>query len=320
MKNNLLKSVAAAATASALLFSTVTSFAAATATTVTTYKSGSKVGVTSIITGAPAGKMITYLASSGKDGAVNTSTDIKYIGQKTVPTDGNVSFSYDIDDATVGKTVATVRYGSDDAATATALNEDAAKEIVCGALTITKNNCTVKINDVAVTDDNASTFTIGNGENLTVNIEADAGYEVKEVYVNGESRTLVEQATSITYNSTGTELAVICGAVSNESRPRVVGVRSYAEADKKMVGLLCSKSAPTGSTVTFGVVAEKTNGEEYVMDNRKEGNFYAATVGDGSYYAVELFSNEDGLKLIPAYKDGQTIHVFADSSTVEYTK
>ncbi len=315
MKNNLLKSVAAAATASALLFSTVTSFAA-TATTVTTYKSVNKVGVKSTITGATEGTMITYLASSGKDGAVTTEKDIKYIGQKTVPADGNVSFSYDIDGATVGKTVATVRYGSDDAATATDLNNDAAKEIVCGALTITKNNCTVKINNVAVTDDNASTFTIGNGENLTVNIEADAGYEVKEVYVNGEPKTLMESTTNIEYDSTGTQLAVICGAVSDESHPRVVGVRSYAEADKKMVGLLCSKSAPTGSTVTFGVVAKTANNSAYVMDGREEGNFYAATtVDDSSYYAVELFSEESDLTLIPAYKDTQgSVHVFEDGS------
>lgn len=315
MKNNLLKSVAAAATASALLFSTVTSFAA-TATTVTTYKGGSKVRVTSTITGAPADKMITYLASSGRNGAVNSEKEIKYIGQKTVPADGNVSFSYDIDGAKVGETVATVRYGSDDAATATDLNKDTAKEIVCGALTITKNNCTVKINNVAVTDDNASTFTIGNGENLTVNIEADAGYEVKEVYVNGKPKTLMESTTNIEYDSTGTQLAVICGAVSDESNPRVVGVRSYAEADKKMVGLLCSKSAPTGSTVTFGVVAKTANNSAYVMDGRGEGNFYAATtVDDSSYYAVELFSEESDLTLIPAYKDTQgSVHVFEDGS------
>lgn len=320
MKNNLLKSVAAAATASALLFSTVTSFAdEPSATTVTTYSDGT-VSVSSTIKNVENGTMVTYLAS--KNGTVEKNSDILYIGQQT-STGSDITFSYNLPSsvtATAGNVLAKVKYGASDEDTAKKLNSDASTEVKYGTLTIVKNNCSIKVNG-ATLDENA-TPNVGNGDEIVVGIEPTTGYEIKEVYLNGDAdeNAPTSKQVSVKYSDANMELVVICGAVSDESNPTVVGVRSYTEADKKMVGLLCSKSAPTDSTVTFGVVAEKTNGEGYVMDSREEGNFYAATVGDGSYYAVELFSNEDGLKLIPAYKDGQTIHVFVDGGTTEYTK
>ena len=309
MKNNLLKSVAAAATASALLFSTVTSFAAATATTVTTYKSGNKVGVTSTITGAPAGKMITYLASSGENGAVNTEKDIKYIGQKTVPADGNVSFSYDIDGATVGKTVATVRYGSDDAATATDLNNDAARTVVYGALTVSKTNCEVNVDKT----------NIGNGESATVTVQPKAGYEMKMVSVNGAELSDNTAATYTVPYAENMEFIAVCGAKATESgTPFVVKLRDVDPLEgETSKGIVCHK-ADSVENVTYGVYAKTSAGTVLQMGDITDGFYAAVEVDNGGYYAIQIINDNnssidlESITLYPAYKEANgKIHYLA---------
>ena len=309
MKNNLLKSVAAAATASALLFSTVTSFAAATATTVTTYKSGNKVGVTSTITGAPAGKMITYLASSGKNGAVNTEKDIKYIGQKTVPADGNVSFSYDIDGAKVGETVATVRYGSDDAATATDLNNDAARTVVYGALTVSKTNCEVNVDKT----------NIGNGESATVTVQPKAGYEMKMVSVNGAELSDNTAATYTVPYAKNMEFIAVCGAKATESgTPFVVKLRDVDPLEgETSKGIVCHK-ADSVENVTYGVYAKTSAGTVLQMGDITDGFYAAVEVDNGGYYAIQIINDNnssidlESITLYPAYKEANgKIHYLA---------
>lgn len=312
MKNNLLKSVAAAATASALLFTTVTSFAA-TATTVTTYKGGSKVRVTSTITGAPADKMITYLASSGKNGAVNTETDIKYIGQKTVPADGNVSFSYDIDDATVGTTVATVRYGSDDAATATDLNKDTARTVVYGALTVSKTNCEVNVDKT----------NIGNGESATVTVQPNAGYEIKMVSINGAELSDSTAATYTVPYAENMEFIAVCGAkVTENNSPFVVKLRDVDPLENETSkGIVCHK-AGNNENIQYGVYAKAENGQVLKMGDIQDGFYPATTVDAGDYYAVQIINDGndanllDGITLYPAYKDNQGIHYLSGSAMV----
>lgn len=314
MKNNLLKSVAAAATASALLFSTVTSFAAATATTVTTYKSGNKVGVTSTITGAPAGKMITYLASSGKNGAVNTKEDIKYIGQKTVPADGSkVVFSYDIDGAIAGETVATVRYGSDDAATATDLNNDASKTVVYGALTVSTTNCEVNVDKT----------NIGNGESATVTVEPKAGYEMKMVSINGAELSGNTAATYTVPYAENMEFIAVCGAkVTENNSPFVVKLRDVDPLENETSkGIVCHK-AGNNENIQYGVYAKAENGQVLKMGDIQDGFYPATTVDAGDYYAVQIINDGnddnllDGITLYPAYKDNQGIHYLSGSAMV----
>lgn len=308
MKNNLLKSVAAAATASALLFSTVTSFAA-TATTVTTYRGGNKVGVTSTITGAPVGKMITYLASSGKDGAVNSETDIKYIGQKTVPADGNVSFSYDIDGTTVGTTVATVRYGSDDAATATDLNKDTARTVVYGALTVSKTNCEVNVDKT----------NIGNGESATVTVQPKAGYEMKMVSVNGAELSDNTAATYTVPYAENMEFIAVCGAKATESgTPFVVKLRDVDPLEgETSKGIVCHK-ADSVENVTYGVYAKTSAGTVLQMGDITDGFYAAVEVDNGGYYAIQIINDNnssidlESITLYPAYKEANgKIHYLA---------
>ena len=314
MKNNLLKSVAAAATASALLFSTVTSFAA-TAKTVTTYDSEGTVSVTSTITGAEKGKMITYLASSGTDGAVNTSTDIKYIGQQTVPESGEVTFSYKIsgDDVAAKRTIATVRYGSDDAATATELRTtDLTNVVKYDNLTIKTYGCTATPNAA----------TVGNGNFVEINVVEEPGYKLDEVWVNGVAVSDITPKTYSVKYADNMEFIAICSAkTDNVATASVVGVMPYKVDADKVTGIVCGKYLATGVTgITFGVLAYRNNNEVYEMDNMTD-NFYAASAdvdgADSSYYAVELKSDEyDTLKLVPAYKtaEGQFVK-FEDNST-----
>lgn len=307
MKNNLLKSVATVATASALLFSTVTSFAA-TATTVTTYKDNGKVGVTSTITGATAGKMITYLASYKVDGSVEKAGDIAYIGQQTVPDSGNVTFSYDItkEGMTPDSVIAKVKYGSDDAVTATALNKDETSEVKYGALTITKNNCSIQIGGVKVTETND--VKIGNGETVDVTIEPDDKYAINEIYINGEKYSGAASTVQVEYDAVGTDLVVICGAVTNDTTS-AVKVKDCNETveGKTMKGIVCHGSVAKetdNSNVKFGVVAKEGN-NYFNMEGIVDGFYEAEVTGDG-FYAVQLETTEN-ITLVPAYKSGDEV-------------
>ncbi len=319
MKNNLLKSVAAAATASALLFSTVTSFAA-TATTVTTYKDGNTVGVTSQITGATPSKMITYLASTAT--SVSNASQIKYIGQQTVPSSGSVTFSYEISgtDFAENTPIATIKYGSDDSSIATALNGDAAKEIQYGPLSITKNNCVITIGETNPEDLDGTTVNIGNGDEIIVNFQADENYQVKEVYLDGESKQDAVTAGKIRVKYTGKSinLAIICGAIL-QAQTNVVKVRDFIESDfaagessANSIGIVCSgvRSNETAN-VTFGVYAVDANGKAYKYDdNAADANgFFPAQVDSDGFYAVQFVKADSGKDLpaglYPAYKDSE---------------
>ncbi len=306
MKNNLLKSVAAAATASALLFSTVTSFAAATATTVTTYDSEGTVSVTSTITEAEKGKMITYLASSGEDGAVNVASDIKYIGQQTVPENGVVTFSYKISgkDVTAKKTIATVRYGSDDATTAGNLNKDAAKTVVYGALTVSKTNCEVTVDKT----------NIGNGDSAEVTVVPKDGYEMKMVSINGAELSDNMATTYTVPYAENMEFIAVCGAKATESAPFVVKLRDVDPLENETSkGIVCHK-AGSDEDVTYGVYAKTANGQVLKMGDITDGFYPAATVDSGDYYAVQIIVDDDrnisldSITLYPAYKGTDGIH------------
>ena len=323
MKNNLLKSVAAAATASALLFSTVTSFAdTPSATTVTTY-SGSTVSVSSTITGVAANTMVTYLASAKANGSVESSDDILYIGQKTSDGSNAITFNYNLPStvtATAGNVLAKVKYGASDEDTAKALNSDAATEVKYGALAITKNNCTIKIGDTALTDN--TTATVGNGGSVTVSFEADPGYAVKEVYLNGESNAdaVTQGKIAVNYDKDGMELVVICGAVNKEnSSPAVVPVMSISEEGTDQVGLICHK---TGTAKSFGVYATLSNGAVFEMDSYK--GYFPATVDEDGFYAVQIindrtgYSFPEGLSLKPAYEtENDGVYVYTSNNSWE---
>ncbi len=334
MKNNLLKSVAAAATASALLFSTVTSFADTTpsATTVTTYSKGT-VSVNSTISGVAAGTMVTYLASKKADGTVENSNDILYIGQKT--SDGNaITFNYNLPKSvtpTAGNVLAKVKYGANNETTARELNKDISTEVKYGELTIVKNNCDITINGVKLTDNTKPA--IGNGDTVEVGIAPVSGYEIKEVSLDTFEKddAVATGSLSVKCDGTNKELVVICGAVSREAtETAVVSVRDIDETVTKNEktyyhkGVVCSKFLPAGTeNVIFGMYVRSANGDgtTYSMGDIKDG-FYAEGENqadtDASYYAVQLETDTEitGYNFYPAFMVNNEIKYFDGSKLV----
>lgn len=293
MKNNLLKSVAAAATASALLFSTVTSFAA-TANTVTKYNNDGTINIASTINGVASGTMVTYLAS--KNGSVATAEDIVYIGQQTADGTTPIRFVYNTKS---GVTQAEVKYGASDTATANDLNtSDTHKSAKVGNVTATAiGGCHITESDIKV----------GNGGTATVHVTLDTGYEIVEAYVNGVASETLGTTYEIPYAENMT-FDVIAGAVTG-SATNVVKVMNTEIAGG--VGIVCHKYVPDGSTAEFGVYAE-LNGVPYNMDDSISDGFYAAASNvagtDTSYYAVQLEGAPEGVVLKPAYKAAGELH------------
>lgn len=321
MKNNLLKSVAAAATASALLFSTVTSFADTTpsATTVTTYSKGT-VSVNSTISGVAAGTMVTYLASKKANGTVENSDDILYIGQKT--SDGNaITFNYNLPKSvtpTAGNVLAKVKYGANDETTARELNKDTSTEVKYGELTIVKNNCDITVNGAVLTED--TTPSIGNGETVVFGITPNEGYAITEVYLNGtiDNNAPTSGSVSVKYSGTSMELVVICGAVSKDNT-NVVKVKDDTNTNTAKE-IVCHKFVADQDTnnVTFGVYAKSADNTPYNIDNKTYAKgFYAANFETGTetnYYAVRLEAdNLSGITLYPAYLKDNTVTYFDGS-------
>lgn len=322
MKNNLLKSVAAAATASALLFSTVTSFAA-TATTVTKYNATSKkVDVTSSISGVAENTMVTYLAS--KAGTVKDAEDIVYIGQKTIDSTEKAEFSYTIDAGEVGKVLAQVKYGSNVDATATALNNgDTSTTVQYGKLTTSGYGCDITAPEY-----------IGNGEeNVEVTVTPKPGYELKLVSVNGSE--LTDAATALTqkvdYKESGMEFVAVCAAKTDENAttPTVVSVREVdAKGDESQIGLVCHVNNKLAG-YKYGVYAKTTGSNAPFSLFSDDGFLEAVQVDDDGFFAVQILDDkEDGsvslgsLTLVPACKiekDGtSTIYTF-DAATGNMT-
>lgn len=304
MKNNLLKSVAAAATASALLFSTVTSFAAATANTVTTYNNDGTINIASTIDGVASGTMVTYLAS--KNGSVATAEDIVYIGQQTADGTTPIRFVYNTKS---GVTQAEVKYGASDTATANDLNtSDTHKSAKVGNVTATAiGGCHITESDIKV----------GNGGTATVHVTLDPGYEIVEAYVNGVPYATLGNAYEIPYAEKMT-FDVIAGAVSKDYT-NVVKVKDDTNTDTAKE-IVCHKFVANQDTnnVTFGVYAKRADNAPYNIDNKNYVNgFYAAsfvTDTETNYYAVRLEADDlSGVTLYPAYLKDNTVNYFDGS-------
>lgn len=323
MKNNLLKSVAAAATASALLFSTVTSFAAATATTVTKYNATSKkVDVTSSISGVAENTMVTYLAS--KAGTVKDAEDIVYIGQKTIDSTEKAEFSYTIDAGEVGKVLAKVKYGSNVDATAAALNDgDTSTTVQYGKLTTSGYGCDITAPEY-----------IGNGEeNVEVTVTPKPGYELKLVSVNGSE--LAADNTALTqkvdYKESGMEFVAVCAAKTDATAttPTVVSVREVdAKEGETQIGLVCHVSN-TMADYKYGVYAKTTGSNEPFKLFSDDGFLEAVQVDDDGFFAVQILDDKaggsvslDNLTLVPACKiekDGTSAIYTFDAATGNMT-
>lgn len=107
------------------MLSSMTAFAASQAT-VTTYNSDTSVNVATTVSGVAADVIVTYLvANDANENGVADADEIKYINQAT-STGAAIPFNYAItgEGWSAGNTIAAVQFGSNDADTASALNDD----------------------------------------------------------------------------------------------------------------------------------------------------------------------------------------------------
>lgn len=203
------KKIAAMIVASATFMVFATSgFAAASVNTTTTYNQISdKVEVNVAVTGADAGKEVTYLVKSKDAG-----NKIVYIDQKTA-TDGTVNFNYKVAKADITKLGATVQFGTDGT---TVITGD-------GDIEFTKPGVTCSNADITFYSDKscenaiADTLVVGKGEKVYAQVKPHKDYEVKSVKVNGSevvadggvytitNATTIVVETSSTYVAPGVE-------------------------------------------------------------------------------------------------------------------
>ena len=304
MKNNLVKAVASVATATTLLFATATCFAA-TANTVTTYGNDG-VKVTSTISGVTEGQMVTYLAGAG-DGAIDAKEDIIYITQWTSDgTDKVVSYNLKETPA-VKDLAATVKYGSDVAETAEALNADAYRAVEIEGVTV---KCDTSLVTVSVNDK------VGSGDQVTATWEIDANYEVDKVLVNSVE---VEATNSVVvpYAADGAELEIIVKA--KEGTPTISTVDADLKVEVKdgdkvlpSVGMIAQV---TGKAKEYGIYVTDAEGNPFVFEGI-EGYFAAAGAenADEGYYAVNIAGADlEGSFIVKSYvKIGDKYYYGAD--------
>ncbi len=305
MKNNLLKTVAVIAIAFALLATTVTSFAA-TASTVTTYdETAEGISVVSTIEGVQDDVVVTYLAT--KAGKVSSKNDIVYVNQ-AVSNGSAITFAY----TAPGVVNAKILYGSDDAGTATALNNgDENKDAFVGP----KFKAPAGIGYV-VTVDGVEKSMLGNSEYGTLQLTVPDKYELVSVMVDGE---LYEGVIPASFEvSAYSIIDVVAKLVANEVELDDADEYFVQEtaADGSTLytkGLVC-KINGTKPGYTYGVYAidEIGNSYELVQGSDLEPGFYPAVVdaADGGYYAVQLATDVEGaldnITLKPCYNNGLT--------------
>lgn len=309
MKNNLVKAVASIATATTLLFSTATCFAA-TANTVTTYGEDG-VTVTSTVSGVKEGQMVTYLAGAD-DGTIESKEDIVYITQWT--SDGSDKVvSYKLKSVpAVGDLAATVKYGSDVTETADALNDDEYTAVEIEGVTVT---CDASLVNVTVSDK------VGSGDKVVATWEIDPNYELESVTVNGTVVEVAGNTVDVPYVADGSTLVIDVKAkegtptVSTVSEPLEVEVKDAAGEVIPSVGAICQV---VGTPDEYGIAVEYENGDPVVFGGQ-EYLFKAAGAenSDEGYYAVNLAGAEiKGTYVVKSYIVYGGKYYYGDPQTI----
>lgn len=312
MKNNLVKAVASIATATTLLFSTATCFAA-TANTVTTYGEDG-VTVKSTVSGVAEGQMVTYLAGAD-DGTIESKDDIVYITQWT--SDGSDKVvSYKLKTVPANGTVAaTVKYGSDVSETATALNADAYKTV--------EYDYVEAVYDASYVDVNLASEIVGNGSTVVATWEIDPNYELDKVIVNDVdvTATIGGNSYEVPYKKGGSKIEITTKAkegtptISTVSEPLEVEVKDAAGEVLPSVGAICQV---VGTPDEYGIAVEYENGDPVVFGGQ-EYLFKAAGAenSDEGYYAVNLAGAEiKGTYVVKSYIVYGGKYYYGDPQTI----
>jgi hypothetical protein len=293
MKTNLVKAVASLATATTLLFSTATCFAA-TANTVTTYGEDG-VTVTSTIKDVVEGQMVTYLAGAG-EGTIESKEDIVYITQWT--SDGSDKVvSYNLKSVPAINTLAaTVKYGSDVADTAAALNNDAYASVQIAGVTATfdADLVTLTVNDK-----------VGSGDKVVAAWEIDSNYELDTVIVNGAAVEVAGNSVEVPYAAGGATIEV--NVKAKEGTPTVATfdevINYNVQVGEEVLPSFGAVGKLTGTADEYGIYVTDAEGVEFEFEGMK-GYFPAAGAdkADEGYYAVNIAGKDlSGSYIVKSY-------------------
>jgi hypothetical protein len=180
------------------MLSSMTAFAASQ-TTITKYGSDTSVNVVTTVTGVAADVIVTYLvADDVDDDNVADANEIKYINQATANGTDDVEFSYAIkgEGWNAGKAIADVKFGSDNADVAGALNDDAVLfDDIEFVVTDEQGNAV----EAAAELDKAYYIGKGDARNDVV-ISALPGYEIVSIKIGGETVDKSLSAHTVAYD------------------------------------------------------------------------------------------------------------------------
>ena len=311
MKSNILKAVASVATATTLLVTSATCFAAEentvanTANTVTTYSDGA-ISVKSTVTAAE-NAMVTYLASTKADGSVETKDDIVYITQWT--SDGTakeVAYTLKSDQAKVNNLSAVVKYGSDMSDVAAELNAaDETKTVQVNGVTVTKDNGVESVTGVeyvAIAGQTEIGFTLAEG------------YMVDTITVNGEVVSVEGNVVVVPYRENPTldiKTKLTKAPVSAEETADLskidADITVYENGEKlPTLGKVVKLANVDETVIEYGIYVENAEGAfKFNEEDTNNGYYPAAVANEDGYFAVNIASNlltEGGYVAYPYYK------------------
>lgn len=297
------------------MLSSMTAFAASQ-TTVTTYNSDTSVNVATTVSGVAADVIVTYLvANDANENGVADADEIKYINQAT--SDGsNIPFNYAItgEGWTAGTTIAAVKFGSNNADTATDLNKDNS--------VVAYHNIPFSVVDANgdAVEEAAEISATKIGENYTgsYTISALPGYEITKVVIGEEEAVGTEGAYTISEGqSVVVTVAPINGLKVYLFKDATV-TDDYKVYDAKTDAELTVVSGVgfyTGSAEKAQIKFAKADAAFDIDGEHAEGIYDAVVNGASSYFAVQLAADDATLDGVSAV---QTIAVKgADTVTAE---
>ena len=305
MKINLVKVVACVVTATILVLSVATCFAA-TANTTTTYLANGKVKVRSELSEIPEGTMVTYLACP--QSGVSSKGDIYYIQQGKASAEGLFTFQFEIpaDKVTIGGISSVVKYGSNNSTVASALNADTGKN--------------VQVNQVTVTGNIASAVEayVGTNNSVAITVEPAAGYEILGAYINGSETLTTSETNTFTVPYAAAPTLVVKTQATVAPMTLTPASAQFAAttgsgAALNTLGLVVQVANAAEGVTEYGIYVADANGNALVLDAEDAfGGYYpSAGANNEGYYAVNVATaaSLDGYTAKAYYKDATGYHV-----------
>ena len=307
---NLFKTLITVITVVCMLAS-MTAFAASQ-TTVTTYNSDTSVNVATTVSGVAADVIVTYLvADDADDDNVADADEIKYINQATANGTDDVEFNYAIkgEGWSAGNAIADVKFGSNNADVAAALNDD--QVLFKGIEFVVKDEAGNPVEAGAELD---QAYFVGKGDfNEEVVINALPGYEIKSIKIGGVEADATLAAHKVGYEQ---KVEVVVAQIKDttvylfEEAAATDGLKVFDKKTGDELNVLTGVGYYVGGPVDSAAIVF----DGIDIDGAHADYTYEATVGNevSGYFAVQLAQKDafaEGAKATCAHvtKDGVTV-------------